>query len=300
MSFYFTERAESPLATMQMNCVHYFCDATAGALPKKIAFRHHNHETFEILAMVRGQVRITVENREYIMTPGDVIVANPFRMHFGEWIANGMENEYICITVSLSRWMSFRQSELFSEVKRLLAEQACFDEWYSHGEGEELWRYIHRIDRQFGGKEAASECRLASEIYGLFATLFDGHYHAVENEQADKRDVEFMKKVSRYLMANYAEDISTADIAGELFMTVQCFCYTFKKHFGMSFLNYLCQYRVTRATELYREREMPLSELAEQVGFSDYGYFSRSFKKYIGESPAVYFGKWSRESKGNF
>ena len=292
MSYYFTEKAESPLSTMQMNCVHYYSDARGGKLKKTIAFRHHNHETFELLAVRRGNVRIMVEDREYLLEAGDVLVVNPFRLHFGEWTENGKENEYICITVSLSRWMSFRQSVLFSETHRLLTEQYCFDEFYPISKGDELWQRICRIDEHFRRKDAASECLIAAEVYGLFASLFDGHYHPANKERSGKRDVEFMKKVARYLAANYTEDISTADIAAELFMTVQCFCYTFKRHFGMSFLNYLCQYRVTRATELYRETQMPLAELAGKVGFTDYSYFSRSFKKYIGQSPAIYFGKW--------
>ena len=74
-------------------------------------------------------------------------------------------------------------------------------------------------------------------------------------------------------------------------MSVPSFCYIFKKNFGMSFLNYLCKYRITRAVELYYEKNIALSDLAEAVGFNDYCYFSRSFRKCMGKSPTAYFEK---------
>ena len=43
----------------------------------------------------------------------------------------------------------------------------------------------------------------------------------------------------------------------------------------------------------HRLTPMPLTKLASLVGFSDYNYFSRIFKKHMKESPAHYFNKWN-------
>lgn len=103
-----------------------------------------------------------------------------------------------------------------------------------------------------------------------------------------------MTEVSKYLDTHYTENISTCDIAGNFYMTIPSFCYIFKKNFGMTFLSYLSKYRILRATELYKENQTSLSDLATMVGFDDYCYFSRSFRKHMGESPSIYFGKWKK------
>ena len=64
----------------------------------------------------------------------------------------------------------------------------------------------------------------------------------------------------------------------------------FKRNYGMSFLNYLCLYRLTLATEQYTEARM-LKGLAASVGFADCRYFSGSFRRYMGQSPAACFGR---------
>ena len=43
-----------------------------------------------------------------------------------------------------------------------------------------------------------------------------------------------------------------------------------------------------KAKELLVENNFKLSVICEKVGFEDYNYFSRVFKKYCGISPKVY------------
>lgn len=48
-------------------------------------------------------------------------------------------------------------------------------------------------------------------------------------------------------------------------------------------------YRIIKSTELYKNSGLSIAEIATRVGFSDYSYFSRSFKKHMGISPSKYF-----------
>ena len=254
--------------------------------------------------MVEGNCTVTVEEQEYPLSQGDILVINPYQMHYGEWQGNGLKNKYICFTLHLAKWLSFKDSALSSAAKKLLDEQYGFDAYYPKQSGGELASCLNNVYEEFFksqnstlGQKEAGECRLACEIYRLFSILFGKHYQEPSAASDTPRDVAFMKNVAKYLRVNYTEPISTADIAAALYMSVPQFCRVFKRHFGMSFLHYLCQYRVVRATELYRGEDLPLSDIAASVGFLDYCYFSRSFKKYIGRSPSDYFGKRVANSK---
>ncbi len=50
----------------------------------------------------------------------------------------------------------------------------------------------------------------------------------------------------------------------------------------MIFLN---RYRLLKAVELLQNDKVLVYEVAEEVGFSEYKYFSQVFKKYIGMPP---------------
>ena len=202
-----------------------------------------------------------------------------------------MQNEYSCITFTLPKWLDVGDSVLFHQKNSLNEGQKCFDEFYDKKNQPNIWSNIETISEIFSKKDEASECYLASAVYRLLAELFFNHCHTADEENANHRNGHFMTDVSRYLSAHYTENISTADIASTFYMSVPSFCYQFKKHFGTTFLHYLAQYRIMRATELYKEKPMPLQMLSASVGFYDYCYFSRLFRKYRGESPSVYFKK---------
>ncbi len=64
------------------------------------------------------------------------------------------------------------------------------------------------------------------------------------------------------------------------------FCHVFKRQMGMSFKQYLMLIRVNIAEGLLRETEDSIGNIAEQVGFPDINYFSRTFKKIRGLPPS--------------
>ena len=43
--------------------------------------------------------------------------------------------------------------------------------------------------------------------------------------------------------------------------------------------------RLAKAKELVLKTDMPISDISDSVGFSDYNYFLRVFKKHYGVSP---------------
>ena len=57
------------------------------------------------------------------------------------------------------------------------------------------------------------------------------------------------------------------------------------KRQGYTFLDFLNRYRISQAVKLLKKQEYRIYEIAEMVGFSDYKYFIKVFKKYAGCSP---------------
>src|SRR5262249_2837442 len=59
----------------------------------------------------------------------------------------------------------------------------------------------------------------------------------------------------------------------------------FQERFGQSPLDYLIQLRMEVAKRLFCTTDATIQEIADGLGYQDRYYFSRLFKKYIGQSP---------------
>ena len=59
----------------------------------------------------------------------------------------------------------------------------------------------------------------------------------------------------------------------------------FKSEIGMTLVEYITQYRMQEARRLITTTDKKLSEIAEEVGYTDVSYFSNCFKKFYGMSP---------------
>lgn len=59
----------------------------------------------------------------------------------------------------------------------------------------------------------------------------------------------------------------------------------FKKHFGVTFSDYLQSLRIKKAMELLESKDMNINEIGETVGYINYITFKRAFERYNGVSP---------------
>lgn len=66
------------------------------------------------------------------------------------------------------------------------------------------------------------------------------------------------------------------------------FARSFKQPFGVPPHRYLLTRRVERATALRRETDLPITEIAFQVGWASLGTFGRTFRDVTGESPGAF------------
>lgn len=251
-----------------------------------VAFPHHFHDSLELLAVKQGTLNVTLNRSdEYTLKSGDIILANPFTMHFGE-VMSGNAAQYYGFTLQLHSVHvnngSLKQTGLFDALNNKTEFKAEI------GTNPKLFSLFEDIFLSLRDSSLKSELHITACVYEIMAELLDKYSVDCSVRSAGK-STSFMRDVSAYLSSNYTSDISTADIAAAFFCNTPYFCRKFRKSFGESFSNYLCTYRITKATELYADSGLSITEIASGVGFSDYSYFSRSFKKIMGIPPSKFF-----------
>lgn len=94
--------------------------------------------------------------------------------------------------------------------------------------------------------------------------------------------------IADFLKANFRNKITLQDVAKRTaFSPIYCDI-VFKKNRGKGIIDYLIDLRVDEAKKLIIEGVDDLQDVAALSGFSDYNYFSRTFKKRTGTTPTQY------------
>ena len=93
-------------------------------------------------------------------------------------------------------------------------------------------------------------------------------------------------KAQEFIRRNFNRNIRLQDVATAVFLSPNYFSSLFRKITGHTFSTYLLKLRVQAASELLTQSSIPIKEIVFQVGFEDYNYFNRTFKKYEGMPPA--------------
>ncbi|WMT38955.1 helix-turn-helix domain-containing protein [Paenibacillus sp. D2_2] len=84
---------------------------------------------------------------------------------------------------------------------------------------------------------------------------------------------------------HYAEELSLKTLSQKLDLHPNYLGQLFQQEVGLSFSDYVNQYRIEKATQLLIHTDQKTAEIAISVGYTDTSYFYRQFKKYAGVSP---------------
>ena len=94
--------------------------------------------------------------------------------------------------------------------------------------------------------------------------------------------------VKEWIQEHYAEELSLSALAQRYHVDSSYLSKMFRQEMGESLILYITHKRVEKAKEYMQNTEMNLADIAFLVGYDDYTYFSRVFKKTIGNSPREY------------
>lgn len=100
------------------------------------------------------------------------------------------------------------------------------------------------------------------------------------------------KEIISYIKRNYNKPITVQSISEKFHMNTNYIGQLIKKQTGHTFNQYINTLRIDYAKEiLSKQSEIRLSELAHSIGYADYQYFSRVFRKLTKYSPTEYINK---------
>lgn len=99
---------------------------------------------------------------------------------------------------------------------------------------------------------------------------------------------QIIRQAAAYIDENYFEDLNLSALAEKFRVESSYFSRMFRQEMGENLIFYITRRRIEKAQSLIANSDTNLTEIAFLVGYNDYSYFNRVFKKNTGMSPREY------------
>ncbi|NLM10114.1 MAG: response regulator [Clostridiaceae bacterium] len=103
-------------------------------------------------------------------------------------------------------------------------------------------------------------------------------------------------EIQLFLCSTVSTNLTLTDLASEFYLSETYLSAMFKKNTGRTITNFIQDIKTFYAARLLLTTDLDLKDIALQLGYTDYSYFGRLFKRNYGVSPSLYREKINRDS----
>ncbi|ULL18305.1 AraC family transcriptional regulator [Paenibacillus sp. H1-7] len=140
--------------------------------------------------------------------------------------------------------------------------------------------------------EAAVERLLKLQTREEIALWFQSRLFApivkLLSEKAETQYINIADRIVKMIHDQYDGEISLESCAAALNFHPVYLSRVFKKEMGVSFSDYLSEYRMNKAKEMLETTTMKISEIGEKLQYKNISAFIRTFRKTFGTTPGQY------------
>lgn len=108
------------------------------------------------------------------------------------------------------------------------------------------------------------------------------------HENETSTDNQLINNIIVYINKNYMEEISLSALANTFYLSKEHLSRLFKKETGTNLFSYIMGLKLNEAKRLLVQTDLTLEDIAYKLGFSNGNYFSKVFKKNMGQAPRDY------------
>jgi len=249
---------------------------------------------FDLLVVSQGCLYIGEEDRHYEVSEGHALILRPdlhhyptagcvektgsFWVHFhtaGKWRMEGEEER------SAHADESAPDPERTFRMKTFQIRVPQFTRLLQSAKMYECLRQLTALERDSHLDWVRWEQQaLFQDILMLLAAGVDAKSPSPGAEVADQ--------AASYLRKRYRERITAKELSGALNFHPVYIARCMKKQFGCSPMEYLMRYRLDQAKLLLLQTDLPVSQIAQEVGFQQAAYFTSCFGRWEGVTPREY------------
>lgn len=115
-------------------------------------------------------------------------------------------------------------------------------------------------------------------------TLGENYSRTISGEEEE----DAIETVRKYIDQHIAEELSVEKMAEMVYISQNHLTRSFKKKYGKTVIDYIIDQRLALAEDMLRRTNKTVTMIANDVGYFDYVYFSKLFKRKYGMTPREY------------
>ena len=247
----------------------------------------HHHDFYEVYFFLSGNVQYNIENRSYLLTPGDVLLISPMELH--QPVFGPEQREYERIVL----WIDKQFLEGFSLPGQTFTD--CFATETPNYSNLLRPEGVNRQFLIFLMEQLISEASSTEPYHEVCALSYLAQILVLLNRLSLQQRREnvvptpdtTVYEILGYINEHYNENMSLDDLANKFFISKYHLSREFQRLVGTSVHRYIVQKRLVMAKQMLSAGK-PSSEVYQSCGFGDYSNFYRAFKAEYQISPKEY------------
>jgi len=239
----------------------------------------HWHTSIEIFAVQEGALSFYLNDREYPLKKGELMLINSNEIHS---IHAPAKNKTVVLQIPLKQFESYFTAPHFIRF------------FGSDGKGNQiLHKRIGRLYKAYAERGIGFEFKARSVYYEILYILINNYLvaEAGEKEIRYNRSLEKLSKITGYMREHYTEDLRLSEIAATFGYSEAYLSRLFRKYAKVNFKTYLQDIRMAYAYRDLLNTGHTISRVALDNGFCSSRSFSREFEKRYGMLPSEALAK---------
>ena len=248
----------------------------------------HWHREMEIIRVISGTIAIYINNEEYILGAGDIVLVAPGCLHRGEPV----DCVYDCVVFDLRMISGYNVTAVSDMIHRLISSEVEIDPICTEivDIAGELLDTVVDGEQYYELKASYLAAELIQTLYALGEVRSCG----AENKRLAHRRAQMALLIEK-IEKDYTSKITLSSLASIAQINEKYLCRFFKEFTGQTPIDYVNRLRIDRACYDMTVNKMNVTEAAFECGFNELSYFSKIFKKYKGITPGQYRERYAKE-----
>lgn len=225
-------------------------------------FPLHFHRAYELIFVKSGRLEVTVNQTSYQLKKNQLIFIFSHHTHAFKTIDD-------------------------SEIMIILFSPELIGDFFTEYKGLSPDNPIIELDQLPDLEKLDSPFKQKGFIYQLCGELVDqSGFQKVESSTKTK----LLHRMLLFVDENFQNDCTLKHVAKHLRYDYPYLSKLFVQMTGMTFTEYLNNYRIYQACYLLKNGSLSIAEIANLCGYNQLRTFHRNFKEIIGKSPREYRG----------